>query len=327
MAAKTPNDDLILVQTDATFDLALVILTQLRLFDLLQVEHVQMSEIYNIESNNDEEEDRFVYGGEDAEIDKKRTQAFARTASSVLRMNMLNSAKVMRKYWPPLGKDANRRNKKKVDYTQLFPKDPKQAFVLTKDRERAEGYYSRYDHMHPHFKLEHELHNIQPNEWWYMPQTMMLIFRRDFSECIEFSTSLKVRYRPDIEVGTYQSYANVRCIVRRITNTEHESLDALKLMKAGSSSQITVIATLKKYEDDWNLPDQDEIIDPDDELKGKVAKLPSMKPKTPQSTTTKSRRSIDSSILKPPPFPAIAGPSLVSELAAKLSRIDLAKKT
>jgi hypothetical protein len=66
---------------------------------------------------------------------------------------------------------------------------------------------------------------------------MMLIFRRDFTEVIEIGTSLRARHRPDTPTGpgTFHSYAHVHCIVRSVTNAEHDGLKFLRALKNTSS--------------------------------------------------------------------------------------------
>ena len=247
MAAE---DDYIIVQTDIAFEPAFEALKQLQECQLLQVQHLQVVWIKNVESNAPNETDRFIFGGG---RDKLAAQSFSRTVSSILRMCMLRSGNLPEGLWPKLGRVSMSRNRDKMEYEQQHGN----RFELTADEVDANAYYSSYDHIHPHFKLEHQLQNVPPNEWWNMQPTMMLIFRNNFSEVIEFNTSFKARYRPDISTGTYQSYVNVRCVVRRILNTEHESLQYLKSLKRNSSVQ-----TLNTYEDSWKLPKDDEIEDP-----------------------------------------------------------------
>ena len=242
-------NDCIIVQTDIAFDVALDVLRQLQAHQLLEATHLQVVSIENVESNAPNDPDRFVFGGGRG----NSVHFFSRTVSSVLRMCMLRSGNVPEDLWKLLGERSLSRNRDKMVYIQ--PQGNR--FVLTADEVDASAYYSSYDHIHPYFKLEHQQKNVPPNQWWNMQPTMMLIFRNNFSEVIEFSTSLKTRYRPDISTGTYQSYVNVRCIVRRIRNTEHDSLQYLKSLKRNSSVQ-----TLNTYEDSWKLPKDDEIEDP-----------------------------------------------------------------
>ena len=288
------NFDCIIVQTDIAFELALDVLRRLQEHQLLEATHLQVVSIENVESNAPNDPDRFIFGGGRS----NSVHFFSRTVSSVLRMCMLKSGNVPEGLWPPFGAHSLSRNRAKMVYEQQHGN----TFELTADEVDASAYYSSYDHIHPHFMLEHQLQNVPPNEWWNMQPTMMLIFRNNFSEVIEFSTSFKARYRPDIRIGTYQSYVNVRCIVRRIRNTEHESIQYLKSLKGDSSVQI-----LNTYEDNWKLPEDDEIEDPKIEIKD-------------PGSSAKARAS-KSLPLDIPSFPARRDPG--SSLLDKLSKLAI----
>ena len=290
-------NDCIIVQTDIAFDVALDVLRRLQEHQLLEVTHLQVVSIENVESNAPNEPDRFIFGGGRG----NSVHFFSRTASSVLRMCMLKSGNVPEGLWPQFGAHSLSRNRDKM----LYDQQQGNTFVLTADRVDASAYYSSYDHIHPHFKLEHQQKNVPQNEWWYMQPTMMLIFRNNFSEVIEFSTSFKARYRPDIRIGTYQSYVNVRCVVRRIRNTEHESLQFLKSLKRDSSVRI-----LKVYEDSRKLPEDDEIKDPRIEIENPGSSAQARASKSPP---------LD---LPLPSFPADDSGSSILDRLAKLAIKD-----
>lgn len=96
----------------------------------------------------------------------------------------------------------------------------------------AREYYSKYDCLYPHFRIEKALKEVEPNQWMFLP-TMMLIFRKNFSEVIEISTTFRARevQEPNTAhalLGTFNSYVNVRCIVRTISDPEHAKLNALR---------------------------------------------------------------------------------------------------
>ena len=84
------------------------------------------------------------------------------------------------------------------------------------DEEATRRYYSRYDQLHPHVLLQSQYAAAQPTRWWTMRPKMMLIFRNNFSEVVEFSTTFSAGERPEIRPGTFKSYVNVRCKVCRI---------------------------------------------------------------------------------------------------------------
>ena len=237
--------DCVLVQTDIAFNLSLEILSDLRRKEQLQLRTSQTVTIDNIESNDSHPQLRFTFGGLHAESDRKRLQCFARTTSSVLRLCMLRSANASH-YCPKFGEYSYSRNKDKMMYTQYGPR-----FELSTDRMLSMDYYSYYDHLYPHFKIEHQLQAIRPNQEFQMPSTMMLIFRRNFAEVIEISTNFKVKLvsAPNVMPGTFQSYVNVRCIVHDIRDPNQSSLQFFKALKDDARG------ILRKYQQDLQLSD------------------------------------------------------------------------
>ena len=242
-------NDCVLLQTDITFNLAIEILNSLQKDNHLGVRSYQVVTIENIESDDRLGQYRFRFGGAHAASPQKCVQSFARTASAVLRMMMGQS--VNAGFSPRLGTQSDRRNRSKMTCQSHG-----ESFVLAHDKLTMMEYYSYYDHLHPHFKLEHLFASAQPTDWWYMPLTMMLIFRQNFTEVIEISTTLQAGLRQQYVAGTFQSFANVRCIVRSISNPEHDSLNLLKALKNDPSS------ILSKYQLALKLPTLDQIQDP-----------------------------------------------------------------
>ena len=242
-------NDCVLLQTDITFNLAIEILNCLQRDNQLGVRSYQVVTIENIESDDRLVPYRFRFGGAHAASPPKCIQSFARTASAVLRMMMGQS--VNAGFSPKLGAQSDRRNRSK-----MVCQSQGEPFVLAQDKLTMMEYYSYYDHLHPHFKLEYLFTSAQPTEWWYMPITMMLIFRKNFTEVIEISTTLQAGLRPQYGPGIFQSFANVRCIVRSISNPEHDSLNLLKALKNDPSK------ILSKYQLALKLPTVDQISDP-----------------------------------------------------------------
>ena len=78
------NQEFIFVQTDPAFNIVLQCLTELRDQDRLQVTHFQMAELRDIESNDDNEDRKFMFGGDHL----TSNHAFGRTASGIVRMCM-----------------------------------------------------------------------------------------------------------------------------------------------------------------------------------------------------------------------------------------------
>ena len=255
MAARVEDrTDCIIVQTDVAFNLGLEVMSELNKSGHLKVETLQIVSIQNIESNAVNVRERFIFGGKNAGNAKKR-QVFARTASAVLRMCMLESSKVDPRIQPTFGPHSMMRNRNKMSSQQFGPE-----FVLTRDKGKAMKYYSHYNHTHPHFKIEEQLLEVEEGQWWYMPPTMMLVFQNNFTRVIEFGTTFRARYRTDLEAGTYQSYVNVRCVVRNISNNEHISVKMLKALASGETESI--MPKLREFVSVLKLPADDEIDDP-----------------------------------------------------------------
>ena len=100
------NPDTIFVQTDPAFNIVLQSLKELRDQNRLQETHVQAATLTNIESNDDDEDRRLMFGGEREEL---ANSAFGRTASAVVRMCMLEVAGVPRSLWPKVAHGSQNR--------------------------------------------------------------------------------------------------------------------------------------------------------------------------------------------------------------------------
>jgi hypothetical protein len=229
MAALNPaeldiENDCILVQTDCTFNIALIVIKSLKIDGVLHERSYKDVTIVNIESNDQDDRYSLRFGGGGNLPFSRRLQYFARTASSVLRMMMLESVNASQ-WCPQIGYHSEHRNRQKMQPdVGLWP------FAIAASKEAAEEYYTHYDQLHPHFKIEKGVWSAQPADW-YM-QSMMLIFRRDFTEVIEIGTTFQAGYRPYAQFGfgTFQSNAHVRCIVRDVTNPDHDGLRFLRAL-------------------------------------------------------------------------------------------------
>lgn len=92
------GQETIFVQTDPAFNLVLNSLNELRNQNRLVVTYFKTASIENIESNNKDEDGRFLFG----RANESCVQMFARTASSVLRMCMLKATNVDAVFWPTI---------------------------------------------------------------------------------------------------------------------------------------------------------------------------------------------------------------------------------
>ena len=203
------NQECIFVQTDPAFNVVLDCLKELRDQKRLQVTQYHWADLKNIESNDAKEERKSMFGG-------KRlppSHAFGRTASAIVRMCMLEAAGVPRNLWPRPGKHAAKRNKAKL-HNPLGQQPP--GFRLAATERIATHYLSKYDQLYPHFKIEDKVHEAGLNRQISIP-SMMLIFRENFTEFVEITTTFKATPK---ENQQFDSYIHVTCIVRKIEPTE-----------------------------------------------------------------------------------------------------------
>ena len=211
------NQETIFVQTDPAFDIVLQSLTELRNQGRLRVTHFQAATLENIRSNDDDEGRTLMFGGEGDPY-----AAFGRTASSVVRMCMLEAVGVARGLWPRIGTHTDRRNRENL---QNPLGDQPRPFSLANDFDTARHYWSKYDQLYPHFRIEHEVRLVADANTQVhhvsMPR-MMLIFRENFSEVVEITTTFNATPRGDQE---FRSYIHVICIVREISKPTKKAKD------------------------------------------------------------------------------------------------------
>ena len=208
------NQETIFVQTDPAFDIVLQSLTELRNQGRLHVTHVQAATLTDIESNDDNDARRFMFGGGGDPY-----AAFGRTASSVVRMCMLEAVGVARGLWPTIGPHTNRRNRAKLQ--NPFGDQPR-PFSLANGFDTARHYWSKYDQLYPHFRIEHEVRRVADVNTQVdhvsMPR-MMLIFWENLRGVVEITTTFNATPREGQE---FRSYIHVICIVREISKPTEE---------------------------------------------------------------------------------------------------------
>jgi len=209
------QDETIFVQTDPAFNIVLHSLAELRGQNRLRVTHHQAATLRNIESNDDNEDRNLMFGGEKGKL---TNSAFGRTASAVVRMTMLEAAGVRRSLWPSVGSNTSRRNKANLQ-NPLAPQP--RLFSLANDTSAARRYWSKYDQLYPHFRIEHEVSQVNLNSQVSIG-SMMLIFRSNFTEVIEITTTFTATPR---ENQQFDSYIYVICIVREISESTEEGED------------------------------------------------------------------------------------------------------
>ena len=106
--AQAAGQEWIFMQTHPLFDLALNALIELNNASRVKNQHVQTVQLERIESNNERDENKFGGGPIVSPV-----AAFRRTASSVIRMCMLEATQINVKFWPFLGPRTQLRNMRK----------------------------------------------------------------------------------------------------------------------------------------------------------------------------------------------------------------------
>ena len=106
-------------------------------------------------------------------------------------------------------------------------------FHLANNRDTARRYLSNwYDQIYPHFRIEDEIRQVLLGERVILP-SMMLIFRGNFTEVVEITTTFTATPKGEQK---FDSYIHVTCIVRKIdasTGPTEETKDGkfTKLLK------------------------------------------------------------------------------------------------
>lgn len=244
---QEPDHETIFVQTDPAFNLVLQSLRELKDQDRVQVMYMQAAELNNIESNDADENRRLRFGGT-----RQPYLAFGRTASGVVRMCMLEAAGVKRKFFPRLSGKSDSRNR--ANLRNPLGDGPR-CFHLTNDYDRARHYWSRYDQLYPHFRIEDEVREVALNTQVSIP-SMMLIFReyRDFSVVVEITTTFDATPR---EEQQFHSYIHVICIVRKITKEGEDGTftrQLKELMVPVFEMRREYLETMKKVKKETDLP-------------------------------------------------------------------------
>ena len=256
----------VFVQTDPTFKEVLAVSTELKNQNRLHVTRLQTACIKDIESNDKREDHRLVFGGERAA--NMAFVSFGQTASAVVRMCMLEAVGIRRTFWPQIGPRSDGRNRDKLErVVSIGP-----LFCLANDRGTARYYWWKYDQLYPHFRIEGAVRGLDINQRESMP-SMMLIFRNNFTELIEITTTFNTTRR---EEHRFNSYVHVACIVREIREGE-DGPHTIRLKALMQPFNISVeyfdqVMSLRNVEDAQNLQsplrDEDEETEADDNGKG-----------------------------------------------------------
>lgn len=256
----------VFVQTDPTFQVVLAVSTELKNQNRLHEKGLQTACIKDIESNDEREDHRLVFGGERAA--SMDFASFGQTASAVVRMCMLEAVGIRRTFWPKIGPRADGRNRGKLEREVVI----RPLFCLANDRETARYYWWKYDQVYPHFRIEAAVRGLGINQRESI-QSMMFILRNNFTELIEITTTFHATRR---EEHRFNSYVHVTCIVREIREGE-DGPHTIRLKALMQPFNISVeyfdqVMSLRNKEDAQNLQsplrDEDEETEADDNGKG-----------------------------------------------------------
>ena len=110
-------------------------------------------------------------------------------------------------------------------------------FILAQTRDQARKYYSKYDHLYPHFLIEHEFRSVGANHEVFLP-SMMLIIDSNFTQVVEITTTFCAKRLPRV-INRFHGYIHVVCIVRSIDEgadvTDEKFTKLLKGLVQGDS--------------------------------------------------------------------------------------------
>ena len=264
MAARDIDtiDDCIFLKTDPLFYLALQITSELDHANLLELQAAQEASIENILRSKIDSE-KYSFGGVAASVGQ-RTRCFAETALSVLRMAMLQSAGVdladdrkLKEYLPSVGLLSINNKKMSSEYGGPH------HFVLAHDEATASKYYNCFDQLYPLSKIKDQL--LMPEKGHGMVKVkpsgaVMLIFRNNFTQVIEFDVTFTVDSEKLFKAEDYiakwdkrkfrQSFVHISCFMSKIKDNKHYSLNILRSLKK-EDSRSRLLQTLEKHQDEW----------------------------------------------------------------------------
>lgn len=208
----------IFVQTDPSFDIVLRSLNELNARRRLEVTHIQTAVIERIQSDKSHHDNRYLFGAQNNSC----IQSFARTASAVARMCMLRATNVEEKHWPKIGALSASRNKNMLNGQGQNQVLGVGKFVLATNEDAARWYYSKYDHLYPHYRIEEKVRSAAVNQEVSLP-SMMLIISSNFTRVVEITTAFRATHRRRRVINRFHCYINVVCIVRSIKEQADEN--------------------------------------------------------------------------------------------------------
>ena len=213
--------EVIFLQTDPTFHLVERAIRELQEMQRLRGHIVQGAHILRIEralqvGENDENDDlRYTW---------KSTNNFARTAGACFRMAMLEATGVSRREWPRI--DAFQQNT--CEGNMAHAPDP-MSFHLADNRRDAKKYMSKYKQLYESSVIVQKYKEAAVGADVPL-NSMMVIFRNDFTEMIRITTVVELRKTDD---KVYHAKVCVLCEKNEISPGDDTQTPAFHELKAG----------------------------------------------------------------------------------------------
>ena len=208
-------EEVIFLQTDPTFNLVLLAMRQLRDKGRVPVDRttLQSAFIRRIE--------RAVRGANDNCYRWKQLYHFARTAGVCFRMTMLEATGIPQEVWPQTKSFPPNTREGNMGHDQ----DP-MPFQLAETEDNAKRYWSKYDQLYPHAIITKKYEETEEGQSVPL-NSMMVIFRNDFREMIEITTTVRLTKR----AVEYDASVHVLCVRREIDPGNDENTPAFKQLQ------------------------------------------------------------------------------------------------
>lgn len=206
--AAAEDGEVIFVQNDPNFDLVLNAIQQLRNTFRLHRTHQQSATIIRIERALRENERELAAANPNLRYTWKRFYDFSRTAAIGFRMAMLEATGTPRVWWDTM----QRTGQNKREGNMVHEPEP-MLFKVPEDEDQAMEYWSHYDQLYPHYYMRQKYKDTQTNG--HVPlDSMMVIFRRNFTELIQITTTVRL---PKGAPGAREYDASVHVVCTRST--------------------------------------------------------------------------------------------------------------
>ena len=208
--------EVILMQTDPIFNLVLSALKELRDNERLPLARTTFQRAY---INRIERAAPPPYTW-------RKLHDFSRTASVCFRMAMLEATGIPRDWWPEtVSTEGNTRE------GNMHREPDPVRFQLAMTEDDAKRYWSCYDQIYPHYIISERYDNTRADDSVDL-NSMMVIFRNDFNEMIEITTTVRLQKDlPSMERREYNASVSVVCIRRVIDPGDDEGTPTFKLLK------------------------------------------------------------------------------------------------